>query len=118
MERAISAPSCFGRSARVRSLIASAPVPSLTPRNWRMSGHLRSSSASMSGELCKNRTMADRSGDWMAQGERDLEVARTAAREGFHEWACFASQQAAEKALKAAHLSRLREFHLHAVEEL
>ena len=45
----------------------------------------------------------------MAQAERDLELARTAARDGFHEWACFASQQAAEKALKAANYSRLRE---------
>ena len=45
----------------------------------------------------------------MAQAERDLGLARTAARDAFHEWACFAAQQAAEKALKAANYSRLRE---------
>jgi HEPN domain-containing protein len=37
----------------------------------------------------------------MAQARRDLEAARANARTGFHEWACFAAHQAAEKALKA-----------------
>ncbi len=45
--------------------------------------------------------MAERSGDWMAQAERDLESARWLAEGGFHEWACFAAQQGAEKAVKA-----------------
>src|SRR5437588_4968289 len=58
MERAISAPSCLGRSARVRSLAASSPVPSPPPRSWRIKGHLRRSSASM-GEVYAN-TMNDR----------------------------------------------------------
>src|SRR5438105_14862641 len=58
MERAISAPSCFGRSARVRSLMAAVPVPSPPPRSWRIRGHLRRSSASM-GEVYAN-TMNDR----------------------------------------------------------
>jgi len=40
----------------------------------------------------------DRSRDWFAQAERDLEHARSAQREGRHEWACFAAHQAAEKA--------------------
>src|SRR5436305_3536911 len=97
MERATCAPSCFGRSAFVRSLMASTPVPSPPDFSWRMSGHLRRSSASTEGSLCNNRDMADRSGDWMAQAERDLDFARTAARDGFHEWACFVAQQAAEK---------------------
>jgi HEPN domain-containing protein len=44
----------------------------------------------------------------MAQAERDLGLARAAAREAFHEWACFAAQQAAEKALKAAQDSPTR----------
>src|SRR5438046_485942 len=57
--------------------------------------------------------IADRSGDWMAQAEQDLGLARTAAREAFHEWACFAAQQAAEKALKAANYSHLRESRTH-----
>lgn len=45
--------------------------------------------------------MADRSADWMAQARRDLESAREQLADGYHEWACFISQQAAEKALKA-----------------
>jgi HEPN domain-containing protein len=45
--------------------------------------------------------MAERSGDWIRQALRDLESARSQEREGFFEWACFISQQAAEKALKA-----------------
>ena len=38
---------------------------------------------------------------WLSQAERDLAMARISAREAFHEWACFDSQQAGEKALKA-----------------
>ncbi len=49
--------------------------------------------------------MADRAPDWMAQAERDLEQARSSQAEGRHEWACFAAQQAAEKAVKALHLA-------------
>ena len=48
--------------------------------------------------------MVQRSGDWFAQAERDLEQARASARDERHEWACFAAQQAAEKAAKALHL--------------
>lgn len=44
--------------------------------------------------------MADRSKDWLEQALRDLESAQWEMRGGFHEWACFVSQQAAEKALK------------------
>jgi HEPN domain-containing protein len=47
--------------------------------------------------------MAERSADWMAQAVRDLDAARWQAGGGFYEWACFASQQAAEKAVKAAY---------------
>lgn len=46
----------------------------------------------------------NRSKDWLAQAERDLEQARTSRDNGLHEWACFAAQQAAEKAVKALHL--------------
>jgi HEPN domain-containing protein len=53
--------------------------------------------------------MADRSHDWLAQAEKDLEVASTLRRSGNHEWACFAAQQAAEKAVKAALMSQLQE---------
>jgi HEPN domain-containing protein len=49
--------------------------------------------------------VGNRSGDWFAQAERDLEQARESQQSGRHEWACFAAQQAAEKAVKALHLS-------------
>jgi HEPN domain-containing protein len=45
--------------------------------------------------------MAKRDLDWLWQAKRDLELARLSNDGGFHEWACFACQQAAEKALKA-----------------
>ena len=48
--------------------------------------------------------MTNRARDWFAQAERDLEQAESSEREGRHEWACFAAQQAGEKAAKALHL--------------
>jgi HEPN domain-containing protein len=39
----------------------------------------------------------------MRQARRDLEHAQRSAAEGAYEWACFASQQSAEKAVKAAY---------------
>ncbi|MBC7226360.1 MAG: HEPN domain-containing protein [Thermoflexales bacterium] len=45
--------------------------------------------------------MPRRAMDWMRQAERDLRHARNALEAGDYEWACFAAQQAAEKALKA-----------------
>jgi HEPN domain-containing protein len=48
--------------------------------------------------------MADRAADWLRQAERDLDQARESAVAGRHEWACFAAQQAAEKAVEALHL--------------
>ncbi len=62
--------------------------------------------------------MAERSGDWLAQAERDLDMAERARSGALHEWACFAAQQAAEKALKAAHLARGQEAWGHVVAEL
>lgn len=44
--------------------------------------------------------MPNRAADWLTQGVRDLELARHATAGGFHEWACFAAQQGAEKAVK------------------
>jgi HEPN domain-containing protein len=44
--------------------------------------------------------MASRYRDWIEQARADLALARTARDAGSHEWACFASQQAAEKAIK------------------
>ena len=48
--------------------------------------------------------MPNRSRDWLLQAERDLEQARASQAEGRHEWACFAAQQSAEKAVKGLHL--------------
>ena len=62
--------------------------------------------------------MPNRSGDWFAQAERDLEQARASQRDGRHEWACFAAQQSAEKAVKALHLSRGQEAWGHVVARL
>jgi len=45
--------------------------------------------------------MAERSADWMAQAERDLEHCHVSLEAGHFEWSCFAAQQAAEKAVKA-----------------
>ncbi len=39
--------------------------------------------------------------DWMAQAERDLSRARLDLEHEYWEWACFTTQQAAEKAVKA-----------------
>lgn len=47
--------------------------------------------------------MPERSKDWLAQAKRDLENAHWEKHGGFYEWACFISQQAAEKALKAVY---------------
>jgi HEPN domain-containing protein len=62
--------------------------------------------------------MTDRSGDWFSQAERDLEHARESRAAGRHEWACFASQQAAEKAVKAVHLVLGQEAWGHVVRSL
>jgi HEPN domain-containing protein len=62
--------------------------------------------------------MANRARDWFAQAERDLEQARASQREGRHEWACFAAEQAAEKAVKALHLSAGQDAWGHSVARL
>jgi HEPN domain-containing protein len=48
--------------------------------------------------------MANRAYDWFNQALRDLEQAEDSRSAGRHEWACFAAQQSAEKAVKALHL--------------
>jgi len=62
--------------------------------------------------------MADRSGDWPTQARRDLEQAEDSRRAGRHEWACFAAQQAGEKAVKALHLHAGQEAWGHVVAKL
>ena len=55
---------------------------------------------------------------WFRQAERDLEQARDSREAGRHEWACFAAQQAAEKAVKALHLYHNQEAWGHVVRRL
>jgi HEPN domain-containing protein len=62
--------------------------------------------------------MANRANDWFAQAQRDLEQARSSQAEQRHEWACFAAQQAAEKAVKALHLWLRQEAWGHVVARL
>lgn len=42
---------------------------------------------------------------WISQGEADLRAAEASRAAGSHEWACFQSQQAGEKAVKALWLA-------------
>lgn len=63
-------------------------------------------------------TVMRRPRDWFRQAELDLAAARDAQRGGHHEWACFAAQQAAEKAVKALHESKGTEAWGHSVVEL
>ncbi|MEX2543354.1 MAG: HEPN domain-containing protein [Trueperaceae bacterium] len=48
----------------------------------------------------------ERSKDWLAQAERDLEHARSDLELQYYEWACFSAQQAAGKALKGVFQAR------------
>lgn len=62
--------------------------------------------------------MSNRAGDWFSQAKRDLEQAKASESEGRHEWACFAAQQSAEKAIKALHLFMRQESWGHVVARL
>jgi HEPN domain-containing protein len=62
--------------------------------------------------------MPNRARDWLSQAERDLAQARDSRASGRHEWACFAAQQAAEKAVKALHLQLGQEAWGHVVAAL
>ena len=56
---------------------------------------------------------------WLRQAEKDLESARDSLAAKHHEWACFQSQQAAEKALKAFLYSKgLRAILTHSIRDL
>ena len=48
--------------------------------------------------------MPNRVLDWLRQADRDFDHAMDSRSAEQHEWACFAAQQAAEKAVKALHL--------------
>ncbi len=62
--------------------------------------------------------MPNRAQDWLKQALRDLEQAEDSRRADRHEWACFAAQQAAEKAVKALHLHLSQEAWGHVVARL
>ncbi|MEW6772268.1 MAG: HEPN domain-containing protein [Bacillota bacterium] len=62
--------------------------------------------------------MPSRAYDWLNQALRDLEQAEDSRAAGRHEWACFAAQQAAEKAVKALHLHLGQEAWGHVVAKL
>ena len=62
--------------------------------------------------------MPNRAHDWFNQAVRDLEQAQDSRRAGRHEWACFASHQASEKAVKALHLHLGQEAWGHVVAKL
>jgi HEPN domain-containing protein len=62
--------------------------------------------------------VANRALDWLSQAQRDLDQAEDSRRAGRHEWACFAAQQAAEKAVKALHLHLGQEAWGHVVARL
>ena len=47
--------------------------------------------------------MVNRARDWFSDAEFDLGHAERSQQSGDHSWACFAAQQAAEKAVKALH---------------
>jgi len=57
----------------------------------------------------------ERSADWLKQAKRDLERAGLDLKHQFYEWACFTSQQAAEKALKAVYQKTNRSVRGHSV---
>jgi HEPN domain-containing protein len=62
--------------------------------------------------------MPNRAVDWLDQAQRNLEQAEASRRDGRHEWACFAAQQAAELAVKALHLWHEQEAWGHVVARL
>lgn len=62
--------------------------------------------------------MASRADDWLRQAKRDLEHARNALGQGTFEWAAFAAQQSAEKAVKAVYQHLGAEARGHSVTQL
>ncbi|HET7505322.1 MAG TPA: HEPN domain-containing protein [Kofleriaceae bacterium] len=50
--------------------------------------------------------------EWRVQALRDLDVAKHLAAGGYYEWASYASQQAAEKAIKAVRYSMAIDLHV------
>lgn len=59
--------------------------------------------------------MPKRVDDWLRQAEKDLKHAKNALEDGDYEWSCFASQQAAEKGLKAVYEEKNQEVRGHSI---
>ena len=62
--------------------------------------------------------MVSRAKDWMKQALRDLSHAEHSLEIGDYEWACFAAQQAAVKAVKALYESRNMEVWGHSISRM
>jgi len=62
--------------------------------------------------------VSNRAADWLGQAQRDYEHAVDSHERRDYEWACFAAQQAAEKAVKALHLCLGQEAWGHVVAKL
>ncbi len=60
----------------------------------------------------------ERSRDWMDDAQADLAHAESDLERGFYNWACFSSQQAAEKAVKAVFQRLGRDAWGHSVADL
>jgi HEPN domain-containing protein len=63
-------------------------------------------------------SLVNRAGDSFAQAKRDLQHAVKSRDQGSHEWSCFASHQAAEKAVTALHLRLGQEAWGHVITKL
>lgn len=63
-------------------------------------------------------SFVERSHDWLNQAEGDLQRAKSDLEHGFYDWACFSSQQGAEKAVKAVFQKLGAEAWGHAVADL
>jgi HEPN domain-containing protein len=62
--------------------------------------------------------MVNRAHDWLDQAAGDLEAAEHLVQSAKHDWACFAAQQCAEKAVKALHFFHGQEEWGHVIKEL
>jgi HEPN domain-containing protein len=89
------------------------PAARVAPTRWVDDGPLPSPG---SGDYYA--AMAGRAADWLRQAQADLAHARRALEDGTYEWSCFAAQQSAEKAAKAAHQALGQEAWGHVITEL
>ncbi|WP_337860900.1 HEPN domain-containing protein [Ferroplasma sp.] len=62
--------------------------------------------------------MPSRPLDWLNQARRDLEQSEDSLKNGKYEWACFAAQQSAEKAVKAIYYSLNKEIWSHSISRM